>query len=75
MKEMNFTTAAIAGKYRLKTLVICYVVSVLISAALKQVVIHQMGVHTTLEGAPGFSELTVSAFAVFNILLYMWRPS
>jgi hypothetical protein len=70
MKEMNFTTAAIAGKYRLKMLVICYVVSVLIAAALMQVVIH-LGMHATLAGAPGFSELTVSAFAVFNILLYM----
>jgi hypothetical protein len=51
-------------------LVICYVVSVLIAAALMQVVIH-LGMHATLAGAPGFSELTVSAFAVFNILLYM----
>jgi hypothetical protein len=40
MKEMNFTTAAIAGKYKLKMLVICYAVTVLIAVALKQVVIH-----------------------------------
>jgi hypothetical protein len=71
MKEMNFTTASIPGKYKLKMLVICYVVSVLIAAALMQVVIHQMVVHATLVEQPSFSELTGRAFAVFNILLYM----
>jgi hypothetical protein len=66
MKEMNFTKASLAGTNMLKMLVICYAVSVLIAAALVQIVIHQMGVYSTLEGEPGFSELTGEAFAYFQ---------
>jgi hypothetical protein len=66
MKEMNFTKESLAGTNMVKMLLICYAVSVLIGSALMQMVIHQMGVYSTLAGDPGFSESTGEAFTYFQ---------
>ena len=66
MKEMGFTKESLAGTNMVKTLIICYVLSVLVAMALMQMVIHQMGAFSTLAGDPGFNEQTGEAFTYFQ---------
>jgi hypothetical protein len=46
-------------------LVICYAGSVLIVAVLMHLLIHQMGVYSTLSGEPGFGNSVGEAFPYF----------
>ena len=69
MKEMNFTKESLAGANMLKMLVFSYVLSLLVCVALLQMVIHQMGVYSTLAGDPGFSEQTGETYAFFEQFL------
>ena len=66
MNETNVTKAYLVGQNKVRVFVICFAVSVFIGAALMQMVIHQMGVYSTLAGEPGFSELTGEAFTLFQ---------
>jgi hypothetical protein len=66
MKEMGFTKESLEGTNMVKTLVICYVLSVLIAMALMQMVIHQMGTFSTLAGDPGFAEQTGESYVYFQ---------
>lgn len=69
MKEMNFTKESLAGANMLKMLVFSYVLSLLVGVALLQMVIHQMGVYSTLAGDPGFSQQTGEAYTYFEQFL------
>ncbi|WP_088324677.1 DUF1761 domain-containing protein [Polaribacter tangerinus] len=69
MNQMGFTKESLEGTNMVKVLIICYVVSILIASALMQMVIHQMGVYSTLAGEPGFSEGTGSTFSYFQDFL------
>ena len=66
MNQMGFTEESLKGTNMLKTLLICYVLSFLIAFALMPMVIHQMGVYSTLAGEPGFSEQTGEAYSYFE---------
>ena len=66
MSQMGFTEESLKGTNMLKTLLICYVLSFLIAFALMPMVIHQMGVYSTLAGDPGFGEQTGEAYSYFE---------
>ncbi len=66
MQQMGFTKESLEGTNMVKTLVICFILSVLISFALMPMVIHQMGVYSTLAGEPGFNEQTGAAYTYFE---------
>jgi len=66
MNQMGFTEESLKGTNMLKTLLICYVLSILIAFALMPMVIHQMGVYSTLAGEPGFTEQTGEAYSYFE---------
>lgn len=66
MDQMGFTEESLKDTNMVKTLIICYILSVLISLALMPMVIHQMGVYSTLAGEPGFNEQTGDAFIYFE---------
>lgn len=66
MNQMGFTEESLKDTNMLKTLLICYVLSLLIAFALMPMVIHQMGVYSTLAGEPGFAEQTGEAYSYFE---------
>lgn len=66
MNQMGFTEESLKDTNMVKTLVICYILSILISLALMPMVIHQMGVYSTLAGEPGFAEQSGDAFVYFE---------
>lgn len=66
MNQMGFTEESLKDTNMVKTLVICYILSILIALALMPMVIHQMGVYSTLAGEPGFAEQSGDAFAYFE---------
>lgn len=69
MKQMGFTKETLENTNMIKTLIVCYILSLLIASALMQMVIHQMGVYSTLAGETGFNEETGTAFAYFQDFL------
>lgn len=69
MKQMGFTKESMEGTNMVKMLLFCYLLSVLICFALVQMVIHQMGVYSTLAGDSGFNEQTGEAFSYFENFL------
>jgi hypothetical protein len=66
MNQMGFTEESLKDTNMVKTLLICYVLSLLIAFALMPMVIHQMGVYSTLAGDPGFAEQTGEAYSYFQ---------
>lgn len=66
INQMVFTEESLKGTNMVKTLLICYVLSLLIAFALMPMVIHQMGLYSTLAGDPGFSEQTGEAYSYFE---------
>ena len=66
MNEMGFTEESLKDTNMVKTLVICYIFSVLIAFALMPMTIHQMGTYSTLAGEPGFAQQTGEAFSYFE---------
>ena len=66
MKEMGFTKESLEGTNMVKTLFICYVMSLLVAFALVPLVIHQMGLYSTLAGDPGFNEQSGAAYTYFE---------
>ncbi|WP_439131185.1 DUF1761 domain-containing protein [Polaribacter sp.] len=66
MSEMGFTTESLKDTNMLKTLAICFILSVLVAFALMPMTIHQMGVYSTLAGEPGFAEQTGEAYSYFE---------
>ncbi|TMM30569.1 DUF1761 domain-containing protein [Polaribacter aestuariivivens] len=66
MQQMGFTKESLEGTNMVKTLIISYILSVLIAFALMPMVIHQMGVYSTLAGDPGFNEQTGEAYSYFE---------
>lgn len=73
MQQMGFTKESLAGTNMVKTLLICYILSVLVAMALMQMVIHQMGVYSTLAGEPGFNEQTGDAYVYFQDFLATYK--
>ncbi|WP_299054381.1 DUF1761 domain-containing protein [uncultured Polaribacter sp.] len=73
MQQMGFTKESLAGTNMIKTLLICYILSVLVAMALMQMVIHQMGVYSTLAGEPGFNEQTGDAYLYFQDFLATYK--
>jgi len=73
MQQMGFTKESLAGTNMVKTLLICYILSVLVAMALMQMVIHQMGVYSTLAGEPGFNEQTGDAYIYFQDFLATYK--
>ncbi|WP_299671552.1 DUF1761 domain-containing protein [uncultured Polaribacter sp.] len=69
MKQMGFTKESLKGTNMVKTLIISYILGLFIAFALVQMVIHQMGVFSTLAGDPGFNEQTGEAFTYFQDFL------
>lgn len=66
MSQMGFTEESLKETNMVKTLLICYVLSLLIAFALMPMVIHQMGLYSTLAGDPGFAEQTGEAYSYFE---------
>ncbi|WP_299063031.1 DUF1761 domain-containing protein [uncultured Polaribacter sp.] len=66
MHQLGFTKESLQGTNMFKTLIICFVLSFLIAFALMPMVIHQMGVYSTLAGEPGFNDQTGEAFSYFE---------
>ncbi len=66
MHQMGFTEESLKDTNMVKTLLICYILSLLIAFALMPMVIHQMGVYSTLAGEPGFAEQTGEAYSYFE---------
>lgn len=66
MNIMGFTEESLKDTNMVKTLIICFILSFLISLALMPMVIHQMGVFSTLAGEPGFNEQSGDAFVYFE---------
>lgn len=66
MKEMGFTEESLKDTNMVKTLIICYIFSVLIAFALMPMTIHQMGTYSVLAGEPGFAEQTGEAYSYFE---------
>lgn len=73
MQQMGFTKESLAGTNMVKTLLICYILSVLVAMALMQMVIHQMGVYSTLAGEPGFNEQIGDAYVYFQDFLATYK--
>ena len=69
MKQLGFTKESLEGTNMFKILSISYIMSVLISFALIQMVIHQMGAFSTLAGEPGFNEQTGAGFTFLQEFL------
>lgn len=69
MNIMGFTEESLKDTNMFKVLGISYILSVLIASALMPMVIHQMGVFSTLAGEPGFAEQTGEAFTLFKDFL------
>ena len=66
MHQMGFTEESLKDTNMVKTLVICYILSVLIALALMPMVIHQMGTYSVLAGEPGFAEQSGAAYSYFE---------
>ena len=66
MNEMGFTEESLKDTNMVKTLVICFILSVLVAFALMPMTIHQMGAYSTLAGEPGFAEQTGEAYSYFE---------
>lgn len=69
MKEMNFTEESLKGGNMGLIFGLSYVLGLVISAGLMPVVVHQMGIFSTLAGEPGFNEQTGEAFNTFSSLM------
>lgn len=66
MNEMGFTEESLKDTNMVKTLILCYIFSVLVAFALMPMTIHQMGTYSTLAGEPGFANQTGEAFSYFE---------
>jgi uncharacterized membrane protein len=66
MGEMGFTEESLKDTNMVKTLVICYILSVLVAFALMPMTIHQMGTYSTLAGEVGFANQTGEAYSYFE---------
>lgn len=66
MNEMGFTEEAVKDTNMVKTLVICFFLSVLVAFALMPMTIHQMGTYSALAGEPGFADQTGEAYSYFE---------
>ena len=66
MKEMRFTKESLKGGNMPLIFILSYIFSVLIAFALMPIVIHQLGIFSTLSGEPGFIEETGEAFTYFQ---------
>lgn len=66
ISQMGFTKESLKDTNMVKTLLICYVLSLLIAFALMPMVIHQMGVYSTLAGDPGFAEQIGESYSYFE---------
>ncbi len=69
MKQMGFTEESMKGANMPLIFGLCYVLGLAISAGLMPVVVHQMGIFSTLAGEPGFNEKTGEAFSSFLTLM------
>jgi hypothetical protein len=72
-KKSNLVKERMTGKYLVKIVSVTYAAAVLIALALMQMVIHQMGVYSTLAGDPGFSNSTGEAFAYFENFISLYN--
>ena len=61
-----FTEESLKDTNMVKTLVICYILSVLVAFALMPMTIHQMGTYSTLAGEVGFANQTGEAYSYFE---------
>ncbi|WP_299619629.1 DUF1761 domain-containing protein [uncultured Tenacibaculum sp.] len=69
MKEMGFTEESLQGANMGIVFAISYVLSFIVSLGLLPVVIHQMGIFSTLAGEPGFVNQTGEAFDTYTSLM------
>lgn len=69
MKEMNFTEESLKGANMGVIFGVSYVLSFIIALGLIPVVIHQMGIFSTLAGEPGFTDQTGEAYNTYNSLM------
>lgn len=66
MNQMGFTEESLKDTNMVKVLILSYILSLVVSFTLLPIVIHQMGVFSTLAGEPGFNEQTGEAFQYFQ---------
>ncbi len=66
MNEMNFTEDSMKGENRKLIFGMSYVLGLIICTGLISVVIHQMGIYSTLLNEPGFNEHKGEAYNVFT---------
>ncbi len=66
MKQLGFTKESLQGGNMLLILVLSYVFSFMLATFLYTIVIHQMGVQSTLFGEPGFAEQQGDAYVYFQ---------
>lgn len=66
MNQMGFTEESLKDTNMVVTLIICYIMSLILSVFLQFVVIHQMGTFQTLMNEPGFQEQTGEAYEYFK---------
>ena len=69
MKEMNFTEESMKGANMGLIFGLSYVLGLIISVGLIPVVIHQIGIFSTLAGESGFNEQSGEAYATFTSLM------
>jgi hypothetical protein len=69
MQQRRFTRESLKFANMVKKLIFYYVLSLLIAFVLVQMVIHQMGMYSTLAGDPGFNEQTGEAYSYFENFL------
>ncbi len=66
MQQMGFTKESLEGANMAVIFILSYVFSFIIAFFLLPMVIHQMGVYSTLAGEPGFTENTGAAYTYFQ---------
>ena len=69
MKEIGFTENSMKGANMPLIFGLTYFMGLLISSSLIPLVVHQMGIFSTLAGEPGFNEKTGEAFQTFISLM------
>jgi hypothetical protein len=72
MNQMGFTKESLKEANMTFTFLLSYAFSFLIAMTLQAIVVHQMGVYSTLAGEPDFMEETGAAFTYFQDFMTLY---